>query len=323
VPLVAAPRIDLASLLPIRVPPWPLAEPPSLQPHLDVAMAHDACSDAFAKRHEQESLLRAYVAAWCRLRGGDRGQLDELARLASSTTAIGRAARLDVINWLADYEGSVAAIQFLDRFALGEPMDLDTLAATYLALGDHDEAFAVGTRVLNGDPIATPVRWCERLLAWTNLDTPQLATQLADITDDAGACVKRAHATSCALQAAGRTDRSVGARLIAMRECYLALPDDPDREARLAVMVVHAGWVAMASATWLDLAREAETAIGVTGAEELAIAALENVYKTSCERDVLDAVRDAAARIAAHEHHSPSFDTRLAALRADKPCPPK
>src|SRR5205823_2084532 len=201
-PITLPPRIDLATLLPASDRPWPLAELPSVQPHLDVAMAHDACTAEFARRHPKEPELRAYVA-----------------------------------------------------------------------LGNHDEAYAVGTQAMNDDPDPPPVAGCERLLAWSTLGTPELVVRLEAVPADAGACAKPAHAAGCAIAAAHR-EGDFGARLIAMRECFRELPDDPDREARLAILVVYQGWGEHPPNVWVAYAREAEIALGLRGAEELAIAAL-------------------------------------------------
>jgi hypothetical protein len=121
----------------------------------------------------------------------------------------------------------------------------------------------------------------------------------------------------CALVRGHRTNFGFGARLVAIRECFAELPDDPDRDAKLATLVVFTGWIEHDADGWIAVAREAETALPVHGAEALAVAALENaLHGRACGKRTVAAVSAAATRLAAHDRHESSLDPRLTALRA-------
>jgi hypothetical protein len=335
------PHFELAWLFP-REPPWPLTEQPSVQPHLDVAMAHDACDAAFARRHAGEPPLRAYVAAWCKLRQGDRAAVDDLTQLASGAdNEVTRAARLDVVNQLADYEAGPAALRKLQDAQLATPEMLDMLAATYAALGNHDDARAIGTMLLDHDRHVTPAQACERLIAWGDLDMPVRDRRLGDVADTPGDCGKRVHALRCAIDGSHSSRRAaIRNNLIAMRNCFADFSADEERDDMLAVLLVHLRWgdratpanasrdlrPASSSAeggavaiAWLELGWQAAQVLGARTAEELAIVALEAAAQL-CTPAVLDGLHATARQIASDPHHAPAFDARVAALRTAQ-CP--
>jgi hypothetical protein len=68
---------------------------------------------------------------------------------------------------------------------------------------------------------------------------------------------------------------------------------------------------------WLALSRDAEKAIGVPGAEDLAITALENaVRESACEPEQLHDIAAAAYRIANLPLHRAHYEARLDELRS-------
>jgi hypothetical protein len=318
------PAIELAAVAPptLNGKPWPLAELPSLQPHLDLAMAHDACTPAAAQRARDDD-VRAYLAAWCRIRAGERDAVDALAPVVKQAHGeVAYAALLDIVDLIADLEDPKAAVAHLERLGLRQTAKiglrraavLDLLAATYAALGMRGDALAIGRLVMRSDTSAAPEVECERTLAWLPLDEAALAS----FAEDMGPCGRRAVALRCALVRAVGTG-NVGARLVAMRECFVALPDDPERDSKLGVILAFARWeLAKSGDDWLGLARVAEAALPVHGAEALAVRALENARAASCGRE--DEIADAAARLAAADLHDAAFDARLRELRRRAPC---
>ena len=311
-----APSLDAAPLAPARGTawPWPLSELPSVQPHLDLAMAHDACTPA-AQQRQKDDEIRAYLAAWCRIRAGEREAVDALAPIATSKNLpLARIAQLDVVNLLADYEPRQQAVKHLGRLRLSSAHTLDLLAATYLALGQHDDAYVIGTEAIGCDEHPSAADRCERELAWSSLE--QITARANEILGDEATnpCQRRVRALSCAVtKSFGRT--SLGTRLIAMRECYAAFQDDPDVEAKLAVIASYSTSQRLrAVKDWLDLEHQLEPALSVRGGEELAVSALEAVWSSTCVRPVLDDVAAAAKRLRAADRHDSAFDPRLAAL---------
>ena len=304
------PPLALASILPARDPPWPLTELPSLQPHLDLAMAHDACTEDWAKRHANDSEASAYVASWCKIRGGDRDAVATLGQLARTARhAIARAALLDVVDLLADEELPADAVARLDAMGLTTPDTLDLLAGTYAGLGMHDDAAEVGERVLRASDYASPRVRCERFLAWGQLDE-KTTSVLAGLESTAGECGKRAEVATCLLSPLGQ-------------KCYGMLSSDEDLLRRSTLFLNWNGWHDDPTSL-VAIAREVEKVAELPGAEELAVTALEDaILSSSCEFSVLDAVTDTGSEWLRDPHHSPRFDDRLRALAALKPqtCP--
>jgi hypothetical protein len=107
----------------------------------------------------------------------------------------------------------------------------------------------------------------------------------------------------------------LGARTVAMRECFITLPDDPARDSKLALVLVHARWHGKRWGKWLALARHAELAIGWREGELVVVTALRNALLVSdCEPEALTAIGAAAARIVATNKHDRALDARLAKL---------
>ena len=298
------PPLALSSILPPRDPPWPLTELPSLQPHLDLAMAHDACTEDWAKRHASDAEASSYVAAWCKIRGGDRDAVSTLGQLARTARhEVARAALLDVVNLLADQELAKDAIARLDAMGLTTPETLDLLAGTYVGLGMHDDAAVVGERVLRASDYASPQVRCERWLAWGAFDLPT-KTELERVDDRAGDCSKRAHAALCAIDATSYDAMS----------CFHEAQQDAEMRGRIVLVTT---WM-----TWrddpvdlLDEARTFEKLMQLPGAEELAVTASEDaILSSSCKNAIVGAVHDVASALLRDPHHAPRFDDRLHAL---------
>ena len=319
---VARPRIEVATIAPetSRRRLWPLTELPSLQPHHDFAMAPDLCTAEWAARHMQRAELVAYGAAWCRIRSGQNG-VPALAKLAKGPVDdVQRAARLDVVNLLAGDDASLALLS-LQRLGLETAENLDLLAATYDALDMREEALRIAERVWHVDTDVSAVEYCERVLGWFELDEKPL--RIFDYRSASNApCGKRAEAVMCAVEVASR-HRDTSA-LAAARECYNEFPDDENAERRVWLLVAFFDWPAQRTRFgWLALSREAEHAIGLEGAEDLAIAALENAIRaSSCEPALLREVAKASDRIASLDQHHAQYQARLDALRTmtDKRC---
>ncbi|HEY5923872.1 MAG TPA: hypothetical protein VIV11_19470 [Kofleriaceae bacterium] len=314
--LIPKPKLAIATVAPTsgRSRPWPLSELPSLQPHHDFAMARDLCSGKWAERNRFNVDMVAYGGAWCQLQAGDDRALISLAALArTAQDDIAKAARLDVLN-MAARDDAMRALERLRALKLDAPADLDVLAATYLALDLHKDAHVVIEQLWRLAPDASPLERCERVLAFGTLDAD--TQRLAELGDVAGPCAKRAAAVECALTAG--TGGPGTTRLAVVRECFNEFPNDPDAERRVWLLTAYMRWrLVRSTGDWLVLAREAEHAMGLAGAEEIAVTALENAVRaSSCEEQQLRDVAAAAYRIANHNAHIGQLEARLDALRA-------
>lgn len=310
------PTIDAAPLAPPRGAPgpWPLSELPSVQPHLDLAMAHDACTPEAQKRQKDDE-VRVYLTAWCKIRAGQRDAVDALAAIAkSSNLPLARLALLDVVNLVADYEAHERAVLHLERLGLASAHALDLLAATYLALGQRDDAFYVGHQAMRLDTHASLADSCERRLLWSPLDQIYATDSDRVEAQRVGACQRRLLALECA-RVKSQAATSLGTRLIAMRECYVDLPKDPALDDKLTVIAWYWTWRLYGEAKdWLELERALEPVFRIRGAETLAVGALEAAGADNCNRAELDAIAAAVKRVRAADGHDPVFDRRLADL---------
>jgi hypothetical protein len=298
------PPLALAAVLPARDPAWPLTELPSLQPHLDLMMAHDACSGALAARHAGDAELLAYVSAWCRVRAGDRSAVDDLGRLARDARRdLARAARLDFVNLVADDEPARDALHHLGAIGLDSPELYDLLAGTYVALDQPADAAIAAARV--------PRTSCERVLAWSMLDAPGLDHAVARFglgTDD---CAARARFAACMLRDAGNE------ALIA--RCTPPDEGDPQLADKVAVWHAYGVWGGDAG-QMISIAHQLAQHLVVAGAEQLAVAALDDAVRaSSCEPAIASVIAGAARELRDAEHYSGRYDAQVAAMAALTP----
>jgi hypothetical protein len=279
-------------------------------------MAHDRCLPAFAERNANNADLLAYARAWCRIEAGASEAIVELAKLARARGRISQAARLDVINLVSVGFDGAGAMKRLERLDLATADDFDLLAATFDALGMRGDAVTVSLHAVRLDVRPSLRARCERTLAWGAYDANTFAElqQANDIYD--GACGRRAVAARCALERASDHKRKdIGALLIAVRECYNEFPDD-NADERAWLLVTYFRWSDADVLTWISRARDASHAFGIHGAEELALAALdEAVIASGCDAPELAMVAAAATRIARSDHHRPELDSRIARLQ--------
>ena len=296
--LETRPSVRLAAVLPAASPwPWPLTEAPSLQPHWDPAMAHDACEPAWAQRHANDVDAKAYVAAWCRLRASDRGAVDELGRLAHTARAeLAKPARLDAINLIADELDAAHAVAWLRELSLDGPDALDLLAATYHSLGSHVDASSVEAIIASRDRAPKDRAECERLVGQGVLDDDGLRIRLEVVARDGkSSCVERLAPLVCAMQAS----------------CDAATMPDPDL---VAAIRLYRAW----DETEFDLRRVAfvaERYVRFAWLGDVAIAALHDlVVLSGCRSDELSIVRGLAARLFENAAHDPQLDDELEAL---------
>jgi hypothetical protein len=284
------PVIELAAVMP---PLEARTEPVSLTPHWTASSQPD------------------YEAAWQKIRNGDRQAVDALGAIARTAHGpLARAALLDVVNLIADSEIHQSAVSHLARLHLDATPSLDLLAALYLEHGQHDDAWAVGALALRDEKRGVVPRSCERRVAWTTLGDLDVSELRGDTP-----CSRRVSALACANTRA-QVSVGVGARLVATRECFNELPDDPDRDAKLLVVIAYNDWDHAVTVTqFADIARELEPALAVPGAENLAVTALE-VAEGTCTGTALDDVTAVAKRLRAAAGHDQRFDQRLQKLAA-------
>jgi hypothetical protein len=295
--IAARPSVELAVILPLvshKALPWPLTEPPSLQPHWAPARADNAC-----ELHANDHDAVAYVGAWCRIRTSDRGAIVELGKLANSARfELARAARLDIVNLVADSSDAKDAMSTLHALSLDDTAALDLLAATYVALGSREQADIVEHEVVHGErPVASSIA-CERLKAFGRLDDADLVQRLSPFSADRGECGVIARAVRCA------TDRG---------GCQRVVGDAPIPDTILALRM-YFDWRNDYGA-FEQIGRFRSHSIGLAWFDEVAVTALENAMTLSnCNPDSLATLRTAARRIAEDPTHDRSVDDRLDAV---------
>jgi len=267
-------------------------------------MAHDACTGELAKRHVGDADLLAYIAAWCRVRTGDRNAVDDLGRLARDARPdLARAAQLDVVNLVADEELPTDALHHLDALGLGQPIVLDLLAGSYRALGSDGDAMVVAARLRVLSEASEAIR-CERTLAWSWIDAVDLDDALAAAERGTGDCAVRARIARCMLEEADDSRRLA----------WCVPPDvaDPDLADKLVVLHAYTVW-GHDDHTLIAIAQQLAHRLQIVGAEELAVSALEQaVVHSACDEASATRVRDLAQDLL--RAHSGRFDARLAPL---------
>jgi len=298
---------------------WPLgmATHPMLEPHFDVGGALAApgvgwlelCGRGIQNRHlaggNQDPV--EYLRAWCSAQNHDAA--DAIARLASLrgtlVTGIREALWLDIANILADNGDANAATKLIDRNHLEHEVALlDIVAATYVEVGKRGDAVELGRLATEADH--SGVTDCHRVARQIVInDRIKQEQLLADFRRSRFApCATIEHELRCWLYAS---------TLPAQCADYFA---DRNLDARYAdVLWAYQQWPATNTATWFlwwRIGASASRAVGIAGAESLALTALDASLRASgCDthdlievRKVLDAIRREPAR-------DPHFDARI------------
>lgn len=291
---VSRPTVDVASLLPdfteeLR---WPLA--PSVHPDLEPAFPvaaqladegvtwHDLCAMGAQHRHVpgRKAQLVAYLGAWCSAAAHDDDQaVAQLASLGSTTfDGLGDALPIDLADILADAGDADDAEHLIAKYDLRDVAMLDDLAAIYVELGHLDGARAINQDALDVGTRSPEADQCHRAARAIVLG-PSLARalKLQDLerVHVAGhkvpdpTCVALDAALACWVHPATSCRPYVQAQGLDPREAALiaAYYEWPDRPAPYD--------------TWRGIARDATSAVGLPGAEELADAALAAAVETS------------------------------------------
>ncbi len=291
-PLVnsAPPPVRLIRLT--HAPTWPLAGPPSLEPHYVVTRPWWTSCE---RRGPLSDDALVYVELWCRYRQDSSFDLaGSLARLR--TTALPNletAIRTDLANLLADTRDARAALAWIEK--TGYDVELaELLAALYLDLGRVDDAAVVAADLQTADRLHRMSACDHDLLQQMFHFDPDHSGTLEDFPKIHGpsACATYAKRLACIVRHAEQ---------VAGNPCAEACPGvtlDDDELGAARVLGARMQWTETSNVTQLlHIADLAASALYVYDAEELGLAALEAVLHRECDAQTVAAVQTAASRI--------------------------
>ena len=314
------PAIELTQLIPDSTERgrWPLgmATHPVLEPHFDVGEALAApgvgwlelCGRGIQRRHlsgNQDPV--EYLRAWCSALSHDAP--DAIARLASLRSTVVRGIRaalwLDIANILADNGDARAATKLIDRNHLEHEVELlDIVAATYVEVGKRDDATELGQLATEADH--SGVTDCDRLARQIVIaDRVKQEQLLADLRRSRFVpCAPIEHELRCWLYAS---------TLPAQCEEYFA---DRKLDAHYGdVLWAFQQWPESNTGTWFlwwRIGVSASRAIGIAGAEDLALTALDASLRASgCDTQHLIEVRKVLDTLRKEPARDPHLDARI------------
>ncbi|MEO8698474.1 MAG: hypothetical protein ABI867_00490 [Kofleriaceae bacterium] len=297
-PMVLAepPELDLDEVL-IEVDPrdarWPMARPPSVEPHLAIAAIFGTrepwpglCVARREPRHIDRDDALAYLMAWCQLRDDTRAGRGQLAvLLQAKTAAVAGAARLDLIDQLALERGD-EVLDWATRIQL-DPGVIDAVIGAYIG---HDRRGEARILLAYAHPAYEPASsTCHRMFREYMLredGDPRLAKILAALQDQAGdpTCRRLAQQIDCPVAlarwaharctTAACSERAIGFDLD--RCSSLLTPPVAMTRAWLLAAVAH--WPSQERTTtgWLAHAAIAARGAGEPEADAAVLAALTN-----------------------------------------------
>lgn len=265
---------------------WPLSSMshPALEPKFDIAAQFaqpgigwtELCSRGVQNRTGRDKELNAYLRGWCNaLKGDTDAACSNLVPLLRSTTArLAPAVRTDLANILSS--GHVDAAQrLINVHRIRDVGLLDLLAANYVEVGTTDEAIAINRQAIDSDDYASPATKCMR---WTKhiilSHDPQSAlfreieNLILHAKDRDETCVRLYHKLQCWQRPA------LG--------CNGFMLDLGYKESEVDLINAYNSWSINGNPDhWSDVFTRALAAVPATGSVEIAVAALQNVMRTT------------------------------------------
>lgn len=326
----ARPVLDLAQLLPDATHEgrWPLAASshPELEPKLDVAgaLAHpgvtwiDLCRlGAQSRRMPGQQDLITYLHGWCNaLRHEPEAALDDLVPLRTSLIpGMREAVALDIADIVVEAGSASFAERLLARAHVVDADVLDLVSAAYIEIGDAGDAFELNERAIDAGSHDPRPRRCHRVakrvvLGATTARKLNLKT-LADLDDGSHDDTCHALMAECSCWADPANSCTP----------YLkATHGDDQRYAML--FAAYYGWPAGPATytAWSKLSTYAIAALGLPGADALAVIALEAAHRASICGPVRTSDVRQDARKLLEARHDPALHARVLDL-ASLPSP--
>ena len=298
---------------------WPLGmgTHPMLEPHFDVGDALAVPGIGWLElcgRGIQKRILPGnpdpveYLRAWCSAQNHDSDDaVARLTRLRNSTVpGIRDAIWLDIANVLADNGDAEHATKLINRNHLEHEVDLlDLLAATYVEVGRREDAIELNALAIDADHSGYQDKQCRRFARQIVVADPAMQdVALAALHQR----VKKATYKDCA-----EIEHELRC-WVRPSDCDDYLADrGVDRSYRDAVWA-YTSWPQgnATSFVWWRIGVSASHAIGVPGADELAITALDAAVRASnCDGTRLTDVRNAFAGIRKTPNRDQRFDARV------------
>jgi hypothetical protein len=273
----------------------------------------DLCGRGIQNRHlagNQDPV--EYLRAWCSAQ--NHNATDAIARLAGLRSSVVPGLRdalwIDVANILADNGDASDAMRVIDRNHLEHEFELlDILAATYVEVGKRGDAIELDRLAGEADHSSTPDRSCGRfarliVIADTDLQQKTLAELHKRVASHAmTTCAPVEHELQCWLYPERCDDYFIDHGL-----------DNHYSD----VFWSYEHWPfnnTASSFVWWRLGVSASHAIGIHGADELAVTALDASFRSAaCDAQRLADLRKALDGIRKDPKRDSRFDARIDAL---------
>jgi hypothetical protein len=303
---------------------WPLTRAPSLEPHYPLITAFYGALDPWSMLCDARRAVRKssaalevgrYLEAWCHLQAREiEAGLGGLADVATSS-AIGEAARADIIDALADARDSAFALHWLRDHHLETIAMLDALATTYLELGRADDARRVGDVVFDRDRTAGAATRCRRLAREMRMvlgDTRDKLHEQINVlaAQQAGVCETLAAELQCPLIA----NQPVTDVDDASTRCKKVLTALAIGEPQVRLVATWQSWPRDQATfeQWWTVALNANGSRPQRGSDELMTAALQNAtLESGCEPTRLGNIRMLAIAVRGTTDHPREIDPAL------------
>jgi hypothetical protein len=219
-------------------------------------------------------------------------------------------------------------MKWLDEHRVLTTETLDALATSYAANDGRDEARSVLEYQRVHDPALTPDQGCRRLQHEVAVSDAAFREELerafldAPTTDPT--CARIAAPLRCRIalessQGIASCEGRALEKLVAkdIERCRPYVTQHRDATPALALLSLRQHWPAYAAGSchWRGIGDLASHSLNVSGAEQLALAALENaVVDSDCSATTRTSIAKVAGAIKRDKAHTPNYDARITKL---------
>lgn len=297
---------------------WPLTanSHPTLEPTYAIAPVFaasgvswtDLCRLGAQNRRTSGALAdqSEYLKAWCDVsRRETAAAVQRLGPLLRSTVlGLPAAVRIDIANILVDAGDADQAQGVLAAAKIADLAVIDTLAASYIEVGQVREGAMLNGVAIESYDFKRPADQCERLTRRLLMAGNDERTQMIADYDpylSNRSCARLAHEVACWLVrrcADYLTDHGIPAGTAPLLNIYFTWPEGTAN-----------------ADTWWNVGEVAYREMGTPGADELAVAAYEGaMLGDNCQRNPARDVWQRALRIKRNKLHVSLLDDRLDTL---------
>jgi hypothetical protein len=234
-----------------------------------------------------------YLRGWCSALNGDvDNACDKLVPLVTSAVVgMSPAVRIDVANILVDSGNADKAEHWIQRYHIDDPELLDTLAATYIEVGNERDAWTINRHVMDSDDTPSVETVCRRLVKHIVLSPEGERRAPASTLEKMVASAKVPNTVCLELY------RAVTCWMDPANDCRPYLMDQHIDTRFANIVWLQHRWprAAATESTWIAIADRARDTVPLAGAQEAMVAALGAAERAwpRCSQAQLDALNRA------------------------------